>query len=177
MHLPGAGVGGHCIPKDPWLLAYGVMNKNVPLRLIPAAREVNDSMPQHMIDLLRDALADAGRELRGARVAVLGYAYLEDCDDTRNSPSRVLVELLRNQGAEPVIHDPWIKEYSGDLLERVKGCDAVVVMVAHSAYRALDPEALRSVLRLPVLVDGRRVFNSLWARSTEMDYWCVGISV
>ena len=75
MHLPGAGVGGHCIPKDPWLLAHSVRDKNVPLRLIPAAREINDSMPLHMFELLRDALREFNLEIENSRILLLGYTY------------------------------------------------------------------------------------------------------
>lgn len=130
MHLPGAGVGGHCIPKDSWLLAHSAKDKNVQLRLIPAARAFNDSMPIQMVDLLGSALPGAGRKLQGARVAVLGYAYLENSDGTRKSPSEVLQARLRELGVEPVVHDPWIAEYSGDVMEKVKGCDAMILMVA-----------------------------------------------
>jgi UDP-N-acetyl-D-mannosaminuronic acid dehydrogenase len=174
MHLPGAGVGGHCIPKDGWLLAYGAKDKNVPVRLIPAARQINDSMPAHMVRLLEEALARAGRPLLDARIGVLGYAYLEDSDDTRNSPTRALVARLYELGAQPVIHDPWIPEYNGNVYERVKGCDAVVVMVRHSAYRELDLERLKSVMRLPVLVDGRSVYDSAQSLQAGLLYQCVG---
>jgi UDP-N-acetyl-D-mannosaminuronic acid dehydrogenase len=174
MHLPGAGVGGHCIPKDPWLLAYGVKDKNVPLRLIPASRAVNDSMPAHMVDLLKSALAKAGRDLKGARIAVLGYAYLEDSDDTRNSPSESLVRILRDRGADPVIHDPWVHEYSGDLYERVQDCDAVVVMVAHSEYKTIDLNKMKSNLRFPILVDGRRMYESSTVQSAGFEYRYLG---
>jgi len=174
MHLPGAGVGGHCIPKDPWLLAYGVKDKDVPLRIIPAARAVNNSMPLHMVKLLNGALTEVGRELKGARVAVLGYAYLEDSSDTRNSPSEALIRRLRELGVDVIIQDPWIAEYSGDVLECVRGCDAAVVMVAHSAYRDLDLGALKSALRLPVLVDGRRLFDTARAQAAGFTYRGVG---
>jgi len=174
MHLPGAGVGGHCIPKDPWLLAYGVKGKGVPLRLIPAARAVNDGMPLHIVELLKDALAEAGRGLEGARLAVLGYAYLEESDDARNSPSATLVRRLHELGAEVVIHDPWIAEYGGDLLQRLRGCDAAVIMVAHGAYRGLDLNALTSALRTPILVDGRRLFEAAQARAAGLLYRRIG---
>ena len=174
MHLPGAGVGGHCIPKDPWLLAYGASGKDVSLRIIPAAREVNNSMPLHMINLLEDALAQAGKPLLDARIAVLGYAYLENSDDTRNSPTRSLVARLYELGAQPVIHDPWIPEYDGDMFERIKGCDAVVLMVAHDAYRDLDLKRLKSVLRMPILVDGRHVYDGNKARAAGMIYSGIG---
>ncbi len=174
MHLPGAGVGGHCIPKDPWLLVHGAAEKGVALRLIPAAREINNSMPLHMVKLLEDALAKTGRPILDARIAVLGYAYLEDSDDTRNSPTRSLVARLYELGAQPVIHDPWIPEYNGDVYERVKGCDAAVVMVAHSAYKELDLKKLKSALRLPVLVDGRGVFEGEQLRDSGLTIQRVG---
>jgi UDP-N-acetyl-D-mannosaminuronic acid dehydrogenase len=175
MHLPGAGVGGHCIPKDPWLLAYGVKDRDVPLRIIPAARAVNDSMPLHMVELLIGALAEAGRELKGARVAVLGYAYLEESDDTRNSPSEILVHRLRELGAEVVIHDPWVEQYRGDALQFAQGCDAVAVMVAHSVYRTLDLGLLKATLRTPLLIDGRRVFGAKQAQAAGLAYWGIGL--
>ncbi len=174
MHLPGAGVGGHCIPKDPWLLIHGAGERGVELRLIPAAREINNAMPLHMVKLLEDALAQAGRPILDARIAVLGYAYLEDSDDTRNSPTRSLVARLYELGAQPVIHDPWIAEYNGDVYEKIKGCDAAVVMVAHSAYKELDLEKLQSALRLPVLVDGRRVFDAEKVHSADIKLYCIG---
>ena len=154
--LPGAGVGGHCIPKDPWLLAYGASG-TVTAKLVPAAREVNDYMPLHMAELIIDALGEAGQEIEGSRIAVLGYAYLENSGDTRNSPSEVLVARLQELWAEVVIHDPWVPEYWGDLEVRVQGCDAIVVMVAHDEYRRLDWSVLKTRLRHPILVDGRRV--------------------
>jgi UDP-N-acetyl-D-mannosaminuronic acid dehydrogenase len=174
MHLPGAGVGGHCIPKDPWLLAYGAANRGIQLRLIPAAREVNNSMPLHMVKLLENALAQAGKPLLDARIAVLGYAYLEDSDDTRNSPTRSLVARLYELGAQPIIHDPWIPEYNGDVFERIKGCDAVVVMVAHSAYRSLDLEKLKSSLRLPILIDGRHIYDPVFAEKMGFTFFGIG---
>ncbi|MBN2002496.1 MAG: nucleotide sugar dehydrogenase [Anaerolineae bacterium] len=158
MLLPGAGVGGHCIPKDPWLLVYQAQQMGVPIQLIPAARAVNDGMPLQTLALLEDALLEAGRPLAGARVLVLGYAYLEDSDDTRNSPSEMLVTQLRQRGAEVVVHDPYVLGYQGDVLALAEGCDAAVAMVKHSDYKALDLAALKAVLRAPVLVDGRRVF-------------------
>ncbi|HOV49136.1 MAG TPA: nucleotide sugar dehydrogenase [Anaerolineae bacterium] len=170
MHLPGAGVGGHCIPKDPWLLVYEAQQQGVPIRLIPAARAVNDSMPLHMVELLEEALAEAGRPLAGARVLVLGYAYLENSDDTRNSPSAVVVERLRERGAEVVIHDPYVPGYQGDVYALAQGCDAAVLMVAHRAYRELEWTVLGERLTAPILVDGRQSA----ALATKWHYRSVG---
>jgi len=156
MHLPGAGVGGHCIPKDPWLLIANTSDGFEP-RLIPAARSINDRMPYHMADLVTDALCEAGVDIAEARVAVLGYAYLQNSDDMRNTPSETLVARLRELGAEVAIHDPWVPEHRSDLEERVKGCDAAVVMVAHDEYSRLTVARLAAWLRHPVIVDGRHV--------------------
>jgi UDP-N-acetyl-D-mannosaminuronic acid dehydrogenase len=166
MLYPGAGVGGHCIPKDPWLLAYDAQEQGVPVRLIPAARAVNDGMPLHMVDLTVKALREAGVDIADARVTVLGYAYLENSDDTRNSPSAVLAERLRALGAEVMVHDPHVAEYQGDVAEMAEGCDAVVVMVAHKEYRELN----RAALHTPVLVDGRNVFSGEQALLVGRDY-------
>lgn len=175
MHLPGAGVGGHCIPKDPWLLAWSVRDRGEALRLIPAARTINDAMPLHMAGLLRQALSEAGLSLAGARIAVLGYAYLEDSDDTRNSPSEALVHVLQDAGAEVVIHDPWVEEYRGDLLERVQGCDALVVMVGHRQYQEMDLAEIAQMVRRKVLVDGRGVFRNHASLADGWIYKCVGV--
>lgn len=178
MHLPGAGVGGHCIPKDPWLLAHAVEKtpgeSSVPLRLIPAARAINDSMPLHVANLALEALHEAKCPIEKARIAVLGYAYLADSDDTRNSPSAILVEQLRETGADIVIHDPWVAEYQGDLLKCVQACDAAIVMVTHQAYCDMDLDALKQTLRTPILIDGRGMFNPEQVRAAGWIYRGVG---
>jgi UDP-N-acetyl-D-mannosaminuronic acid dehydrogenase len=173
MHLPGAGVGGHCIPKDPWLLIANAGAGFQP-RLIPTSRAINDGMPLHMAELAADALREVGVELGKARVAVLGYAYLENSDDTRNSPSETLIQRLHEVGAEVVVHDPWVPGYQGDLMERVTGCDAAVVMVKHAEYLGLDLAALRQALRQPVLVDGRKVFDRAQAAKAGLVFRGVG---
>jgi UDP-N-acetyl-D-mannosaminuronic acid dehydrogenase len=175
--LPGAGVGGHCIPKDPWLLAYGASDV-VKARLIPAAREVNDYMPLHVAELTLEALEEVGVEVENARVAVLGYAYLENSDDTRNAPSIDLVNRLEELGARVCVHDPYVAEYRGELAERVRGCDAAVVMVRHDVYRRVELGQLKEWLASPgrpVLVDGRHVFDRDEAQAAGFVFRGVGM--
>ena len=173
MLLPGAGVGGHCIPKDPWLLAYRAQDK-VPIKLIPAARSVNEYMPGHMAGLWQSGLTQTGQAVEGCRVLVLGYAYLENADDTRDSPSKKLVGHLDAMGVETIIHDPWVKGYEGDPLELARGCDGVILMVKHQQYFDLDLEALAGVLKIPVLVDGRHVFAREQAENAGLIYRGLG---
>lgn len=161
MHLAGAGVGGHCIPKDPWLLAYGVKDSGVTLQVIPAARAVNDSMPDHMVQLLTKALDCKNQQINGSRVLVMGYAYLEDSDDTRNSPSEQLVKRLEEMGASVSIHDPYVPGFQGNLLEKANGCHAAVIMVRHQQYLELNVEELIAALTLPIIIDGRKVLDDV----------------
>jgi UDP-N-acetyl-D-mannosaminuronic acid dehydrogenase len=174
MLLPGAGVGGHCIPKDPWLLAAAARGTETPLRLIPAARLVNDSMPGHVAGRLEAILQAGGRPLGEAKILVLGYTYLEDSDDTRNSPSEALVKRLQARRAAVVIHDPYLPPYQGEVYTFASGCDAVVLMVKHRAYAGLDLGRLQAALRTPLLVDGRGFFRPEQAQAAGLIYWGVG---
>lgn len=175
MLMPGAGVGGHCIPKDPWLLAYGAKEKDVPVRLIPAARAVNDGMPHHMVQIVERALMSAGRVLKESRILVMGYSYLENSDDIRNSPSESMTRELRQSGAQVRIHDPFVKDFNGDVAELANGCHAIVAMVRHNEYLHLDLSELRSRMHTPILVDGRHLYDEKKARQAGFIYYGVGI--
>jgi len=161
--VPGAGVGGHCIPKDPWLLLSGLVNYRA--HLIPAAREINDYMPERMAILTEDALRESGRRLANARVAVLGFAYKENTEDARNSPAVPLIRMLRRRGADVRIHDPFVRRQRGFVVQRklpdvLKGADVAVLVTAHDAYRRADWRALGRRMRRRVFVDGRRLWES-----------------
>jgi len=173
MHIPGAGVGGHCTPKDPWLLVHGAEGRLEP-RLIPTARAINDNMPLHVAELAEDGLGEAGRAVKDAKVAVLGYAYLENTGDARNSPTIPLLERLAALGAKVMVHDPHFAEYNTGLREAVVGSDCVIVMVAHDEYRALDLADLREWVATPVLIDGRNVFDKERARELGFIHKGVG---
>lgn len=173
MLLPGAGVGGHCIPKDPWLLIANVRDQ-VDTRLIPAARAVNNTMPIHMVDLLEGALAAHDVSLAGARVAVLGYAFREDTDDDRDSPTMYLIEELQQRGALPQVQDPYIAAYQRPLEDVITNADALIIMVAHSAYKPLDLAALGDRMAHRILIDGRNVIDKAAARQHGFTYIGVG---
>jgi len=167
MHIPGGGVGGHCLPKDPWLLkhgldAYGTV-KFEP-KVIIESRAINDRMPAHMKNLLLDALKEKGKDMGDAKITILGIAFLENSDDTRNTPTVPLYNMLKETGASVVIHDPYVKDYEGvdlinDLGEALTGSDGVAIMVRHKEYGETPLEWIREKMRTPVIVDGRNVFD------------------
>lgn len=174
--LPGGGVGGHCIPKDPWLMVAGAAPSFLP-RLTAAARAVNDGMPRHVAGLVSAALARRGVALAGATVVVLGYAYLENSGDTRNSPSEALVAALEEEGASVRIVDPWIPAFQGDLEEVAAGAHALVLMVNHDAWRSLPWEALARLVRLPLLIDSRGAVDTAALQAAGFEVVTLGRGV
>lgn len=179
VHKAGAGVGGHCIPKDPWLF-IGHLNQ-FHSQLIPAARAVNDYMPVHMKELLADGLREAGVDLSmKPRIAVLGSSYLENSDDTRDTPTQAFLEALRKWGIylDIVVQDPYVQEYKHKTWqEAVRKADAVVIMVAHRQYQEIKPDELKRLMRGKVVIDGRNVIDKQACRNAGLIYKGVGNTV
>jgi UDP-N-acetyl-D-glucosamine dehydrogenase len=142
---PGPGLGGHCIPIDPFYLTWKAREYGFHTRFIELAGEVNTAMPDHVLARLREGLDREGRGLRGARVLVLGAAYKRDTADLRESPALALLSRLDRAGAAVSYHDPHVprigsgRHYRLDLrsvpltAEAVAGADAVVIVTDHRA--------------------------------------------
>lgn len=168
---PGAGVGGHCLTKDTYHLERGVKIGNGQLdypegadSIYVLARKVNDFMPVHMYNLTAAALKRIGKEIKGSKIAVLGWAFIRDSDDARNTPSESYRDLCLEADATVRVHDPYVAEYPGieisnDLEKVIRDADAVVVLTGHSAYLDLKADWLKEVTGKanPVIVDGRNV--------------------
>jgi len=168
---PGAGVGGHCLTKDTYHLERGVKIGEGQLdypegadSIYVLARKVNDFMPTHMYNLTVAALERIGKKPEGSKIAMLGWAFINDSDDARNTPSEPFRELCLEAGAEVSVHDPYVVNYPGvevssDLGEVVKGADAVVIFAGHTAYFDVKAEWLKELSgkENPVIVDGRNV--------------------
>ena len=183
MHTPGAGVGGHCLPKDPWLLKYGLDTygkiKFTP-EIIVKSRLLNDSMPGHMKTLLIDALAERNLALSESKVTMLGFAFLENSDDSRNTPALPLFNLLSGECKKISIHDPHITEYedlpiTDDLVEALRDSDCVMLVTKHKEYRELSLDQLHKYMRTPVIIDGRNVFNRHEALTHGFTFRGVGL--
>ena len=163
MHLPGAGVGGHCLPKDSLLLSYGVKGVMTP-ELMILARNLNNKMPSHTAELLINELKENGIEIKGKKITVCGFAYLENSDDTRNTPSLDVIKKLKEHGAKVEIHDPFVKKYEGleikkDFYDSVKDSEALVFVTAHTEYRKLDHNKIKKLMKTPIIIDGRNIFD------------------
>jgi UDP-N-acetyl-D-glucosamine dehydrogenase len=144
---PGPGLGGHCIPIDPFYLSWIARRHGMNTRFIELAGEINASMPHYVVERVARTLNDAGRPLRGSRIAICGVAYKKDVDDPRESPAFKIMELLQEQGAVLSYNDPHIpvlpvmRHYdvprlaSEDLTaEYVARQDCLLIVTDHSAY-------------------------------------------
>jgi UDP-N-acetyl-D-glucosamine dehydrogenase len=141
---PGPGVGGHCIPVDPYYLAWRAREFDFVDRFVELAGDINYAMPRHVVDLVAEALNDRGRALNGARVGVIGVAFKPNVRDARNSPAADVLGGLRRRGALVTYHDPHVPSFrdatgevlvSAQLDELLGESDVVVVVTAH---RAID---------------------------------------
>jgi UDP-N-acetyl-D-glucosamine dehydrogenase len=144
---PGPGLGGHCIPIDPFYLAWKAKQIGQETRFVELAGEINTAMPQRVVARVAVALTEMEKKLRGSRVLVLGLAYKADVDDDRESPSYRLMDLLKAHGAEAAYHDPHVPvirpnrahaHWAGTKSvawnqKTISGFDAVLIATAHSA--------------------------------------------
>ncbi len=160
-HRPGAGVGGHCIPVDPYYLieyAHGYGFEHDFLRL---ARNINEGMPQFTVDLLTEALNDIELPLKGTKVALLGLSYKSNVGDDRESPATVIRSLLTDAEAELTVYDPYILENSTvtTLDDALNGATAIVLATGHDEFKNLSADKLREA-GVRVVIDGRNIFRT-----------------
>jgi UDP-N-acetyl-D-mannosaminuronic acid dehydrogenase len=184
MHIPGAGVGGHCLPKDTWLLRHGLNkygSQKMEARFISLAREINNQMPIHMASLIEEALEKKGVKIQNATVAILGIAYLENSDDTRNTPALTLINTLQEKGAKVVLHDPYVQtwdlgpqEIVRDLYAAAKGADCLALVTRHKDYNNLDFARLGETMRTRTFVDGRNVYKGEQVVQYGFEYRAIG---
>ena len=133
-HYPGAGVGGHCIPVDPYYLIEKAKQIGFNHRFLSLAREINNSMPHYTVDLLENELKKLKKSLKGSKVGILGLAYKADVDDIRESPAFEVINILKTKGAEVFVFDPHVKKGSNveSLNELLNKSDYIILVTDHS---------------------------------------------
>ncbi len=165
---PGPGMGGHCIPIDPYYLSWKAQEYDFATRFILLAGEVNVHIPYYVVNKIQDALNNRGKSLKGSKILILGVAYKKDVDDARESPALAIMNLLQRKGATLLYHDPHIpvlppfRKYSFNLkstpLTRLllRRIDAAVIVTDHSA---VDYEWV--VRNAPLVIDTRNATKNL----------------
>lgn len=179
VYYPGGGVGGHCLPVDPYYLVKKAKELGYHSKVIAAGRTINDYMPKHVFGLLTDALNENERSVKGSKIVVLGLSYKENVGDDRESPSEELIEELKHNKAIISIVDPYIEKSDFGIIEKdvyhaLDGADAMVLMTAHDEFRNLDFEKSKKLMKIPLVIDGRRIYNPEELRKIGFMYYGVG---
>jgi UDP-N-acetyl-D-glucosamine dehydrogenase len=164
--FPGPGLGGHCIPIDPFYLSWKARQFDFHTRFIELAGEVNGQMPYYVVEKTAEALNDHAKALKGAKVLILGVAYKKDIDDLRESPALTIIELLRQRGTNVFYNDPYFAEvgrgrhYNLNMkcasLDDLAKYDCVLIVTDHSSYNY--PQIARDAL---LVVDTRNAMKGI----------------
>ena len=173
---PGPGLGGHCIPIDPFYLTWKAREFDFPTRFIELAGEINTSMPYHVVEKVGHILNGKGKSLKGANVLILGMAYKKDIDDQRESPSLRITQLLREKGARVSYSDPYVpvcrghRHYPDIDMKSVKltpqllrRADAALLLTDHSEFPYAFIEK-----NSRVVIDTRNVFEKNGIKSKKV---------
>jgi UDP-N-acetyl-D-glucosamine dehydrogenase len=163
---PGPGMGGHCLPVDPFYLAWKAREYDIPTEFIELAGEVNQAMPYFCADKVGSALNDQAKPVRGSKIVVIGVAYKAGVGDLRESPGLKIMRILRQRGADVAFHDDYIGELaefglvSEPLDEALRGADCAVIVTAHP-----ELDIQRVVDEAPLVVDFRGVTRGIESKN------------
>lgn len=178
-HYPGAGVGGECIPVDTWYLISQAEKLGVDTRFLKIAREINDSMPLHMMTLLENELQKCGKELSSAKISVLGLCYKKNVPDIRLSPTFTIIEQLKDKKASFIICDPVYEKVSNavkltPIPNAFKDSDAILLVTDHDEFTTLDFTKIKNEMQTPIVIDGRNFFSEEKLKLLGFHYKAIG---
>ena len=174
-HFPSCGVGGHCIPVDPYYLIERAKKTGFDHKFLRTARTINNSMPEYTVDLLSEALNEIKLPMNGTPIGVLGVAYKADVDDVRESPSIKIMELVKKQKGDLVVYDPYIPEKSSvkNLADLLKKSKAIVLVTDHREFREIKPELFKKY-DIKVIVDGKNCLDKAAIEKLGIIYRGIG---
>lgn len=187
LHMPGIGVGGHCLPLYPYLLLTEALEAGVQMKLIKHARRINEKMPLHTLNLIIDALRACGKPLARRKVTVYGIAYRANVKEARYSPALELIKLVNKRGGRTVVYDPMYTpqelremglEAKPNFKMALEGADCAVITVAHDEFKNVNPSDFAFHMRMPAaVVDGACVLDAATVERAGLVYRGVGRGV
>jgi nucleotide sugar dehydrogenase len=174
-HYPGIGIGGHCIPVDPYYLIEYARGNGFDHEFLALARSINESMPIYSVSVLEQALIKQTKKgLDGAQVAVLGLSYKPNVGDDRESPAYKVISALKDRGAKVTSYDPYVTHAtsSASLKKAIAGKDAAILVTAHEEFNNIQPSELAGI---SVFLDGRNALRKLEKALAAEGVYYVGI--
>ena len=167
IHYPGAGVGGPCLPVNSYQMLNSAkeINDNL-LKMVKVSREINEHMPYHVIELLKDALNEGNRQLESSEILILGISYKPNVKDIQLSPAEVIISELKKLGVKIRIFDPYFKngpiygiETANSMDEGISKVDAAIIVTAHNEFQNIELEYFVSKMKSPILIDTRGIID------------------
>lgn len=176
-HFPGAGVGGHCIPVDPYYLIEKAKQIGFNHKFLSLARDINNSMPHYTVELLENELNKLKKSIKDAKVGVLGLAYKADVDDLRESPALEVINILKTKNADVFVFDPHMKKGSNvkDFEELLSKSDYIILATDHSEFKNMDLDKLKEK-KIKVVIDGRNCLDKDKIKGMGISYHGIGRS-
>jgi nucleotide sugar dehydrogenase len=179
---PGPGVGGPCLPKDPYLLLNPRDKNPIQSNIIIHARKTNDQISFHVIDLIEKGLKDVNKNFSNSCILVLGVTYKANVSDTRYSPASKIIPNLIEKGAKVLVNDPFSEENFGGTLtpniwESISESDLILVLTDHLEFRSLSLEKISEKMNTPLIVDCRRIFDKSKAEKLGINYVGIGLGI
>ena len=182
IHYPGAGVGGPCLPVNSYQMLNSAkqFNNNL-LSLVKTGRKINESMPNHVVDLVIDGFKEANKSITNSTILILGVSYKPEVKDTQLSPAEIIIKKLKELGAKIKIYDPYFKstkvfgiETENDLNQALTNVDSVVIVTAHKEFNNMEPAFLASKIHTPILIDSRGVIDQHAAKKAGLIFRGLG---
>jgi UDP-N-acetyl-D-glucosamine dehydrogenase len=174
-HFPGRGVGGHCIPVDPYYLIERAKESGFDHRFLRVAREINNSMPSYTVELMQDLLNEVNLSMRGTNIGVMGLSYKANVDDLRESPAIKIIEELKKKQATVVRYDPYILGLSDvkDLKAFLSKSDAIILVTNHWEFSEIKPETYKQY-KIKAIVDGMNCLDKEKIKKLGIKYHGIG---
>jgi len=180
-HYPGAGVGGPCLPINSYQILNSAKKIGSFLKIVQAAREINESMPLHIVDLIVDGFSEANLPVKGSTILVLGVSYKPEVKDVQLTPAKKIIEKLHELGANVKIYDPYFKnselfdlKTENNLEEAVSNTNAVVIVTAHTEFQNIEPIFFKEKMKSPIVIDSRGVIDNDAAKKAELIFRGLG---
>ncbi|MCV0366656.1 MAG: nucleotide sugar dehydrogenase [Nitrosopumilus sp.] len=182
VHYPGPGVGGPCLPVNSYQLLNSAkqFDTNM-LNLVKIGREVNESMPDHVIGMIIDGLKEAKKEISNSTILILGISYKPEVKDIQLTPAETIVEKLKQHGSKIKIYDPFFKsvnvfgiETENNIDQALSNVDSVVLVTAHKEFYDLKLSYIASKIQMPVIIDTKRIFDKDDAKKSKLIFRSLG---